>query len=147
VPDACFDGCYTASLQSSTTAVSPARRCISTFFAIVQRSSDCRMTGGAFDRRRRERQASSRLYSLIFMRWYLPELHYYTAGMQDGCHFRHRVCRARNLTMLMGRQRQYQHLARCSPDILGNGNIIRFGTRYRQYSRYYKPGWPPQDIG
>jgi hypothetical protein len=54
---------------------------------------------------RRERQASSLctvLYSLMFMPWYLPELHCYTAGMQDGCHFRHRVCRTRNLTTLMG---------------------------------------------
>lgn len=33
------------------------------------------------------------LYSLIFVRWYLPELHYYTAaGMHGGHHFRHRVC-------------------------------------------------------
>jgi hypothetical protein len=60
--------------------------------------------------------------------------------MQDGCHFRHGVCRTRNLATLMGNANNCVFLARRSPDILGNVNIIWFGTRYRQYSRYYKSG-------
>ena len=48
----------------------------------------------------------------------------------------------------MGNANTCVFLARRSPDILENVNIIWFGTRYRQYSKYYKPGWPPpQDIG
>jgi hypothetical protein len=133
VPGECFSRRYTASLQSSAAAVSSARRCISTFFAIVQRSPDCILTSGAFDCRRRERQASS----LCTVQPHVQRGGIFRSrtatllGVQDGCHFRHRDCRTRNLTMLMGNANTCVFLARRSPDILGNGNSIRSSTRYR----------------
>jgi hypothetical protein len=132
-------------------AVSSVRCCISTFFAIVQRSPDCILTGGAFDCRRRERQASSlcpvqphvQRGGIFRSRTATPLLGCRT-GVISGSVF---VRRTRNLTTLMGNANTYVLLARCSPDVLGIRYSVRFSARCRQYSRYYKPGWPPQDIG